>query len=388
MSFDTNQVIEELAPWKRKRFRDYELSWVKAAESLGTSNPLIEVRPNKSGSRWTVYDKATDKLAIFTHAGLWLWASPPHTGNYVPPGEAAPPGVYENRIADRLNIRAETSYAFNTRQDPSFYAAARLVENHLIWQDGFNKLMKPRRNWQIGETEEGRQRFILSARLVIRKTPYNMKDVKNPYKAPYKLHPWVDAALNEQEWPYWIPNPDMPSIVDYVDGKLNMVKPENNRYFDANDIVWFSFALTFDFSGNFWMPEYKPLDFVRVGKLSVPPESRGEYSIEAEVGAAYRSLTEGIVALLEDEEDEDSTAEVYPGVKRPRDSDGDETMSEGGRSDKSAYSAALVAFEEDARKRQKMEQGSGAVVAVPPKPPSKVDDSQRRRSSGKAKGRT
>lgn len=55
MSGDNSQIIDELAPWKRKRFRDYELSWAKAAESLFSDKPLIEARPNKTGSRWTVH---------------------------------------------------------------------------------------------------------------------------------------------------------------------------------------------------------------------------------------------------------------------------------------------------------------------------------------------
>ncbi|KAJ7495919.1 hypothetical protein B0H11DRAFT_2226914 [Mycena galericulata] len=360
---DATQVLFELAPWKRKRFRDYELSWIKAAESLTTSNPLVEARPNKSGSRWTIYDKATDKIAIFVHAGIWTWASPPQTGNFVPEGKVAPLGVFEGRINTELNRRCETSYAFNTQHDPSFYTAARSVEDYVTGLEGFNKHKKLRRPWQEGETEYRRRRFIFSSNLVIRKTPYNAKDGQ-PYVAPYDLHPWIREALMAQKSPYWIPNPDMPTILEYVDGKLNAVKPDTYRYFSNGDIVWFSFALTFEVGTNNWMPEYKPLDFIRVGRLPEPSDSQGEFSVEAEVGAAYQSLTTGNVTLLEDDDEAESSHE-NKARKRGRDSDGDETMSDSGLSDKSAYSAALAALD-GPQKRPKTE-----ALASPSKPPSK-----------------
>ncbi|KAJ6501441.1 hypothetical protein C8R47DRAFT_970346 [Mycena vitilis] len=297
MSADLNQTTDDLAPWKRKRFRDYELSWTKAADSLSSEHPLIEARSNKSGSRWTIYDKNTDKIAIFHHAGVWSWAGPPMTGNFVPEGEIAPAGVFEGRITPTLSRRAEVSYAFNTQEDPSFYDAARAVEDHVSGLPDFNKYKKERRTWQDGNTEHSRRRFVFAARLVIRKTPYNAKEGA-PYAAPYELHPWIDAALKAQKYTYWIPNPDMPTILDYTNGGLNVVKPENHLYFDNGDIVWFSFALTFEVNPTNWMPEFKPLDFIRVGRLLESSDSRAEYSVEAEVGAAYRSLTEGNVTLL------------------------------------------------------------------------------------------
>ena len=150
----------------------------------------------------------------------------------------------------------------------------------------------------MGENEYTRRRFLFASRLVIRKTPYNTKDGE-PYAAPYPLHPWIDAALKRQKYPYWIPNPDLPSILDYVDGRLNLLRPDTNQYFENGDIVWYSFALTFDVNTNNWMPEYKPLDFIRVGRLTEASDIRGEYSVEAEVGAAYQSLTVGNVTLLD-----------------------------------------------------------------------------------------
>ncbi|KAJ6579171.1 hypothetical protein DFH09DRAFT_839677, partial [Mycena vulgaris] len=204
--------------------------------------------------------------AIFSHAGLWCWASPPDTGNFVPEGEGSPEGVNSSRILPMLCKKLETSYAFNTEEDPSFYNGARILEDHALSLKGFNRHKKPRRTWQLGLTDYQRRRLILSSRLVIRRSPLNSTE-GGAMLPSYRLHPWLDDALKAQKFPVWMANPEMPAIMDYEDGKLKMLKPTSHRYFDNGDIVWFSFALSFDVNASNWMPEYKPLDFIRVGTL-------------------------------------------------------------------------------------------------------------------------
>ncbi|KAJ7683374.1 hypothetical protein B0H17DRAFT_37471 [Mycena rosella] len=294
-----SQVLSALAPWKTKRSRDYELSWTKSTESLLGDNPLIELRSNKDGSRWTAYNKATDKMAIFFHCAVWAWASPPETGNFVLEGESAPEGAHLSRILPVLSRFIETSYTINTEEDPSFYQGARIIEDHATSLPDFNKYKKPRRSWQEGESEFSRRRFILSARLIIRRTPHNSKQGEVP-PLPYKLHPWLQKAIDAQKYPIFMPNPEMPAILDYVDGKLQLLRPTGHRYFQNGDLVWFSFALSFDVNNTNWIPEYKPLDFIRVGGLPRTSENRVEYSVAQEVGSAYRSLSSGAATLLDD----------------------------------------------------------------------------------------
>ncbi|KAJ7135562.1 hypothetical protein C8R44DRAFT_609472, partial [Mycena epipterygia] len=255
----TEQVLSILAPWKSKKFRDYELSWSRAADSLSGANPLVEVRPDKRPGRWTVYSKATGKIAIFHYAALWSWASPPETGNFVPEGEDPPEGAHPIPVLSRF---LEASYAINTTEDPSFYDAARAKE-HVTGLENFNKYKRPRRAWQEGETEYTRARFIMAARLLVKRTPYNSKETH----LPYKLHPWLQNALEGQSPATWLPNPERPAILEYVNGQLKMLKPTHHQYFNSGDVVWFSFALSFDVNANNWAPEYKPLDFIRVGSL-------------------------------------------------------------------------------------------------------------------------
>ncbi|KAJ7476316.1 hypothetical protein B0H11DRAFT_1727375, partial [Mycena galericulata] len=236
----------------------------------------------------------TNKIAIFSHAGVWCWASPPQTGNFVPEGESAPEGIHSSRIQPVLSRKIETSYAINTEDDPSFYESARILEDYATSLQGFNKHKKDRRNWQEGKTEFSRRRFIFSSRLVVRRSPLNSKEGAPP-PLLYQLPPWLQAALDAQRYPVWMANPEMPAILDYEGGKLKMLKPTSHRYFDNGDIVWFSFALSFDVNSNNWMPEYKPLDFIRVGVLPESSNTRDDYTVAPLVGEAYRSLSTGTV---------------------------------------------------------------------------------------------
>ncbi|KAJ6507217.1 hypothetical protein C8R47DRAFT_966739, partial [Mycena vitilis] len=238
--------------------------------------------------------------AIFSHAGIWCWASPPQTGNFVPEGESAPDGVHSSRVMPVLSRRVETSYAINTEDDPSFYKCAQLLEKHVQSLKGFNKYKKDRRHWQEGDTPFSRRRFIFSSRLVVRTSPMNTKEGPPPLP-PYKLHPWLQDALKAQKYQIWMANPEMPAILDLVDGKLEMLKPTTSRYFKNGDIVWFSFALSFDVNSANWMPEFKPLDFIRVGALPWASDSSTDFNAAESVGSAYQSLPLGAVSLLDGE---------------------------------------------------------------------------------------
>ncbi|KAJ7106081.1 hypothetical protein C8R43DRAFT_963517 [Mycena crocata] len=326
-------TLEELAPWKRTRFRDYELLWVKAVESLETDHPLIELKSNKKGSRWTVYDKNTNKIAIFCYAGVWLQASPPQSGNFVPPGESSPPGLPEGRITSVLDYTAELSYTIDTSQDPSFYDAARIMEDHVTSQPNFNLHNKPRRSWQEARTDM-RINSILG----------------------WNQHCLPKRKTNDTQ--------SRPAVYRRLYGRT---------YFAANDIVWFSFALTYNISSSSWQPNFKPLDFIRVGRLSTQPkvETVVEHSVEQEVGAAYQALSEGNVVLLEGNSPSKAT-------KRRRDSDGDDTMSDGALSDlseKSAFSATQTTI-----KRAKLN-------APDPKHAAKSEDASKRKAGGKGKNK-
>ncbi|KAJ7018549.1 hypothetical protein C8F04DRAFT_977189, partial [Mycena alexandri] len=233
--------------------------------------------------------------AIFFHAGIWAWGSPPVTGNFVPSGESLPQGVFEGRVTRYVGRWAETNYAINTQDDSSFYDAGRCFEDHVTAFEDFNKYAKPRKKWQDGENDYGRRRFVFGSRLFMYKSPYNRKDGQSNEVSP-NTHPWIAEALKKQKHPNWILNSSVPSIVDFVDGKLNILKPEKNDYFVPGDIVWFSFALTYDLSGDTWAPDYKPLDFVRVQRVG--NSKRGERPDEVDVGGVYQSLSEGNVTLL------------------------------------------------------------------------------------------
>ena len=45
-----------------------------------------------------LYQGNTNKVAVLSHAGIWAWASPLQTGNFVPEGQTAPEGIPEGRM--------------------------------------------------------------------------------------------------------------------------------------------------------------------------------------------------------------------------------------------------------------------------------------------------
>ncbi|KAJ7490407.1 hypothetical protein B0H11DRAFT_1681587, partial [Mycena galericulata] len=214
-----------------------------------------------------VYNKSTDKIAVFHHAALWSWASPPETGNFVPEGESAPEGTFAPRMCVAYMFRF-ASYAINTEEDSSFYdgAKARIIEKYVTNNPEFNKHKKRRRGWQDGTSDFARRRFIFAARLVVRRTPYNSRQGED-INLPYKLHPWLEAAIASQKHQVFMANPEMPTILEYENQRLKLLRPTHYRYFQNGDVVWFSFALSFDINNSNWMPEFKPLDFVRVGNV-------------------------------------------------------------------------------------------------------------------------
>jgi len=45
-----------------------------------------------------MFERKTNEVAIFTHAGIWAWGSPKDTGNFVPPNETPSPLLNPERM--------------------------------------------------------------------------------------------------------------------------------------------------------------------------------------------------------------------------------------------------------------------------------------------------
>jgi hypothetical protein len=66
----------------------------------------------------------------------------------------------------------------------------------------FNKHGKPKRNWQTAENPTTNHRYVATAKLFMRKTPFNVAA-----NIPYKVHPWLQA-VGDDPASRWMPNKD------------------------------------------------------------------------------------------------------------------------------------------------------------------------------------
>ncbi|KDR81283.1 hypothetical protein GALMADRAFT_60982 [Galerina marginata CBS 339.88] len=295
------EILDILATWQSKRFRESDITISDAAESLTTGYPLVEARPGTSSSRWIIMKKDTKKVAVLSFVGIWAWSSDLCTGNYVPSGCDAPDGLPESRIQDIPSYRCEFTYAFDTTTDPSIWDHVKTLEAHVVSQNGFNKGNKSRRNWQNSNIIGSRQRYIVAAKVFTRRTPHNTKDC-GKFTVPYKIHPWLSEAMENYPDTFQIPNPDRPRYYDYSgsDSILRNLQDTNIPKFNCNDIVLMTFKMGFVIGNDNWYPEVVPIEFIQVGKLPEHVVSYTDSAVYPALDPEYSPLELGTpVSVIE-----------------------------------------------------------------------------------------
>jgi hypothetical protein len=120
-------VLSELNPWKKKRFRKHDLCLADVANSIDVQTPLVDARPSRaSQEQWCVspsivcllhetsneltlrqlFNKKTNNVAILTYAFVYLWGSPTETGNFVPADETPPDDLPSTRVYELFHLVA------------------------------------------------------------------------------------------------------------------------------------------------------------------------------------------------------------------------------------------------------------------------------------------
>lgn len=182
---------------------------------------------------------------------------------------------------DTPSWKCEISYAFDTTEDPSLYTVGKVLlrlyqvcphltilpkelENLAETTPDFNSEQKPRRSWQNGKRPSESLRFLMTAPIFVTRTAFNHKEGK-PFRVPYKVHPWLLAALAEDTG--WIPNPERPTVLAYENDMLVDIQDSKPPYLETGDIIWFSFTVAFVMGKDAWGPEYRLKELVRVGKV-------------------------------------------------------------------------------------------------------------------------
>lgn len=153
------------------------------------------------------------------------------------------------------------------------------VEQHLCGFEAFNSGKWPRKTWQSGEVLSDSKCFIVTAPMFARKTLY----ARMSKKLRYKLHPWVEEALKDND--KLVPSPDCPHCMVWEDGNLLDLDDSDRPQLEKYDIMWISFTLAFYVGGETWGPEYRPMDLIRVGHM---PENYGESTDHSAIPCAGR----------------------------------------------------------------------------------------------------
>ncbi|PPQ81644.1 hypothetical protein CVT26_013895 [Gymnopilus dilepis] len=325
----SQEILDLVNPWQAVRFRQTEITLDKAIASLQSDHPLISAKPvNSAGNRWMLYQGNTNKVAVLSHAGIWAWASPLQTGNFVPEGQTAPEGIPEGRIQSMPNYKCEFSYAFDTTVDDSFWNHVLALEAFVTSHTNFNKAGRKRRGWQSGRDPSLRSKYVVGAKVFSRRTPLNAKDTNtadgSEFNVPYEIHPWLLEGLNNYPELFQVPNPQRPMYYDFANGIAKKLEDTNEPTFEKNDIVRVVFTVSFVVGTKGWYTEITPVEFTRVGKIPEALTSSADPSAVPDITSDFARLEDGVpIVLLDDDPSlgkrkaQDDLMEEHAPAKKP-----------------------------------------------------------------------
>lgn len=167
----------------------------------------------------------------------------------------------------------------------------------------FNKHGKPKRNWQTAENPTTNHRYVATAKLFMRKTPFNVAA-----NIPYKVHPWLQA-VGDDPASRWMPNKDRPNLFHFqsTDSPRFLQVDYGKGGLQKGDILWMSFIVTFSMRAQGWSTGLMPLDIIRVGKLDGLPTHKEAPPPAVIEQSDYRPLEEG----FEDEDVDESGGALF-----------------------------------------------------------------------------
>jgi hypothetical protein len=133
----------------------------------------------------------------------------------------------------------------------------------------FNVDGRNRRSYQLPTDKDENGRFVLATPLFVRRNAFNRS---KPTALRYTPHNWVADAVKDNR--RWMPNPERARLLVFKDESLGNLTDDSEPTLTAGDVIWMSFTLTFSIGSMYWAPEYRPIELIRVGRLSRPEGSR------------------------------------------------------------------------------------------------------------------
>ncbi|PPQ97074.1 hypothetical protein CVT26_001256 [Gymnopilus dilepis] len=253
-----------LEKWQNTALFEDRITFNDAVELLweeGNNRVLdAKVGTGYKASTWTMFNHNTGQDAVFVHAAVWQSSSDLYTGNYVPKGEEAPVRVAESRIQNVPNFKCDISYVFNTDVERSLYTniESQHFEDYIKTVDGFNRSNRPRSSWQDGSTKSA---YSLSSKLFVKKSA-------KPRQLEFEPHSWLLDAIKGQPREDFVINPDRPLYFDLVNNKAMKLENSDQPQYEAGDVIWFAFKISFFVAQKYWTSELVPLEFMRVARAS------------------------------------------------------------------------------------------------------------------------
>ncbi|PIL33119.1 hypothetical protein GSI_04568 [Ganoderma sinense ZZ0214-1] len=248
--------------WKNVTFSKTYIKLDDAVKSMHKPDRLVEGR-KEYAARWFLSRPGTRRAATLWTAVVWRWNSDMETGNFVPPGAIAPARLAESRIQSAPSPLCQFSYGVDTTHDASLWEAQQVFEKHITSNDKFNPSKKERRNWQDGNDPD-RSMFSFTSQIFLKRSAYTKQKEAN---ISYTLHHWIREATKKGS--QFFANDERPEVFESdEDLKLRSLAENGLRPLKPGDLVWLSFSVEFFIGGKFWVTNFIPYEFVRVGTVS------------------------------------------------------------------------------------------------------------------------
>jgi hypothetical protein len=180
----------------------------------------------------------------------------------------------------------------------------------------FNPSAKAKSGWQAADTVDISRRFIMTAKMFVRRTERNCTP-DGTYSVPYTVHLWIVEHVQPLRTRL-VPNKDRPRLFTInEEDVLTRLENSDPNTFQENDIVSVSFKIHYAIRARVWAVEFTPLEMVRVGHhggVGEVDEEEEDYD-PIEAGAVLRpdgvldaipdgvldSIPEGVVDSIPDE---------------------------------------------------------------------------------------
>ncbi|KAI0698749.1 hypothetical protein C8Q76DRAFT_633811 [Earliella scabrosa] len=249
-------VSTTVARWKLRRFRQSDLPLESAVASLHSDRPLVHAL-RTGPTEWTFCKQGTRVPAVFSYAAVFADADDYQKGNLDLNAKEPEAGEEDDGIARFAGLRANYSYAMDTRTDYDLFGMQSELDLYMQTEvDGFNPRHVVRRTWQSGNAGSN-FRFWFKTPIFLR-----LKHGEKKPEFPAHLHEEVRVAKRKSR--SYRANPARPTLMSVEGGRLKMLQECTPNHFVPGDVLAVTFNVAYIEADKYWYAQFMPVDLVRV----------------------------------------------------------------------------------------------------------------------------